>query len=135
VIHAKGALISGADYVQAQRVRRVAQRALRALFDTVDVVLGPTTATGAIALDDDGSVIGGFDVMMTTLFTAYWNAVGNPALAVPMGFTAAGLPLSLQIAGRPFEEGILLRAGDAYQRVTGWHRRVPPLVEEAAASA
>jgi aspartyl-tRNA(Asn)/glutamyl-tRNA(Gln) amidotransferase subunit A len=70
---------------------------------------------------------------MKTLFTTYWNAAGNPALAVPMGFTGSGLPLSLQIAGRPFEELLVLRAGDAYQRVTDWHLRVPPLVAEVAA--
>lgn len=52
-----------------------------------------------------------------------------------MGFTGGGLPLSLQIAGRPFEESMALRVGDAYQRVTDWHLRVPPLVSQAAVAA
>jgi Asp-tRNA(Asn)/Glu-tRNA(Gln) amidotransferase A subunit family amidase len=53
---------------------------------------------------------------------------------VPMGFTAGGLPLSLQIVGRPFDESLVLKAGDTYQRVTDWHRRVPPLSTEAQPS-
>jgi aspartyl-tRNA(Asn)/glutamyl-tRNA(Gln) amidotransferase subunit A len=61
------------------------------------------------------------------LFTSYWNAVGLPAMALPMGFNADGLPLSLQLAGRPFAEGTVLRAGDAYQHATDWHLRMPPL--------
>jgi aspartyl-tRNA(Asn)/glutamyl-tRNA(Gln) amidotransferase subunit A len=50
-----------------------------------------------------------------------------------MGFTGEGLPLSLQLAGRPFEEALVLRAGDAYQQITDWHLRVPRPVLEAAA--
>ena len=63
--------------------------------------------------------------MMRTMFTGYWDAVGNPALVVPMGFTADGLPLSLQIAGRPFDEAGILKIGDAYQTATDWHLAVP----------
>jgi aspartyl-tRNA(Asn)/glutamyl-tRNA(Gln) amidotransferase subunit A len=51
-----------------------------------------------------------------------------------MGFTAGGLPLSLQLAGRPFEEATLVRTGDAYQSVTDWHLRVAPLVTERLAA-
>ena len=53
-----------------------------------------------------------------------------PGAHVQMGFTAAGLPLSLQIAERAVDEGLVLRVGDAYQRITSWHLRVPPLVRE-----
>jgi aspartyl-tRNA(Asn)/glutamyl-tRNA(Gln) amidotransferase subunit A len=65
---------------------------------------------------------------MGTVHTSYWDAVGNPVLVVPMGFTEGGLPLSLQLAGRPFEEALLVQAGDAFQQATDWHLRVPPLV-------
>ena len=57
-----------------------------------------------------------------------FSLTGAPALAVPCGFTADGLPLSLQIAGRPFDEATVLRAGDAYQRSTRWHLRSPEMV-------
>ena len=72
--------------------------------------------------------------MMGKMFTAYWDAVGNPALVVPMGFTSANLPLSLQIAGRPFEEATLLKIGDAYQRVTDWHQQEAPLIKTLVAA-
>jgi aspartyl-tRNA(Asn)/glutamyl-tRNA(Gln) amidotransferase subunit A len=51
-----------------------------------------------------------------------------------MGFTAAGLPLSLQIAGRPFDEASLLKVGDAYQSMTEWHLALPPLVATSVAA-
>ena len=53
------------------------------------------------------------------------NYLGLPAISVPAGFTANGLPCAFQLVARPFAEGLLLRAADAYQRVTEWHRKVP----------
>jgi aspartyl-tRNA(Asn)/glutamyl-tRNA(Gln) amidotransferase subunit A len=64
--------------------------------------------------------------------TPYWDSTGNPVLAVPIGFTASGLPLSMQIAGRPFDEATVLAAGNAYQGATDWHRRVPPMIAQAS---
>ena len=55
------------------------------------------------------------------------NALGLPALALPCGFSAAGLPLSVQIVGRAFDEATVLRVGHAYEQATPWHRRRPPL--------
>ncbi|MGA4538869.1 amidase [Uniformispora flossi] len=122
-IVASGALYSAADYVQAQRVRRVAQKALAELYRDVDLVLTPTCSIGAPALDDLNTLIGG--PRGTALHTAYWDSVGNPVLSLPMGFTADGLPLGMQLAGRPFDEATVLRAGDAYQQHTDWHLRTP----------
>jgi aspartyl-tRNA(Asn)/glutamyl-tRNA(Gln) amidotransferase subunit A len=127
-----GALVSGADYVQAQRVRRVAQHELQHLFANVDAVITPTAVCGALSYDElEGDAIG---KIFNKIFTTYWDGVGNPVLVVPMGFTAASLPLSLQIAARPFEENVVLRIADAYQRVTAWHQQVPPLVREPVAA-
>jgi aspartyl-tRNA(Asn)/glutamyl-tRNA(Gln) amidotransferase subunit A len=56
---------------------------------------------------------------------APFNMTGLPALAVPCGFSAQGLPLSLQIAGRPFDEATVLRLGHAYEQATEWHGRRP----------
>ncbi len=58
---------------------------------------------------------------------APFNITGLPALAVPCGFSPAGLPISLQLAGRPFDEATVLRAGHAYEQATEWHRRRPPV--------
>jgi aspartyl-tRNA(Asn)/glutamyl-tRNA(Gln) amidotransferase subunit A len=114
---------SAADYVQAQRVRRVGQRELARLYERVDLVVTPTAATGAPPLDDLAALIS--PERMNTIYTAYWDSVGNPVISVPMGFTAAGLPLGVQLAGRPFEEALVLRGADAYQRRTDWHLRRP----------
>jgi aspartyl-tRNA(Asn)/glutamyl-tRNA(Gln) amidotransferase subunit A len=125
-----GALVSGADYVQAQRVRRVGQQALAELFGRCEVIITPTCTTGAPTyeeLEHDG-ILG----LMATVHTTYWDGVGNPALVVPMGFDAGGLPLSMQIAGRPFDEPSVLRVGDAYQQATDWHLRVPSWAADAA---
>jgi aspartyl-tRNA(Asn)/glutamyl-tRNA(Gln) amidotransferase subunit A len=121
-----GALMSAADYVQAQRARRSVQRLLQQTFAEVDVVVGPTTAGGATsytAFADPEWL----DHFVEGIFTPYWDATGHPVLVVPMGFTADGLPLSLQLAARPFEEATALKVGDAFQGVTDWHLRVPDL--------
>ncbi|WP_329057359.1 amidase [Amycolatopsis sp. NBC_01480] len=133
---ATGATVSGADYVQAQRVRRVAQDAIAKLFRTVDVAVMPTAAAGAPAFDSLAGPDGVPDVgaLFSTIFTPYWDSLGNPVLAVPMGFTAAGLPLSLQVAGPAFGEAALLRTGAAFQLVTDWHLREPSLVSAPVAA-
>lgn len=124
-----GAFFTGADYVQAQRVRRAGQKAVGELFAVVDLVVTPTSSAPAPKIAELAS----HPTWMGASHTGYWNALGNPALAVPMGFTAAqGLPLSLQIIGRPFEEAAVLRAGDAYQQATDWHLRVPDALAAAA---
>ncbi|PXX57625.1 aspartyl-tRNA(Asn)/glutamyl-tRNA(Gln) amidotransferase subunit A [Nocardia tenerifensis] len=132
---AKGALVSGADYVQAQRVRRVAQAAIGELFERFDVVVCPTASVGAPRFDelldeagfqDDARLFG-------KVYTPYWNGLGTPVLALPMGFGATGLPLSWQIAGPAFGETTILRVGDVFQRHTEWHRQLPPLDRTAVA--
>jgi aspartyl-tRNA(Asn)/glutamyl-tRNA(Gln) amidotransferase subunit A len=125
-----GALVSAADFVQAQRVRRVGQRMLAALYAEVDLIVTPTATMTAPTYDD--VFAGGVLDILRRIFTAYWDAVGNPVLAVPVGFAANGLPCSMQIAGRPFEEATVLRAGDAYQRATDWHLAVPTYAADGA---
>jgi aspartyl-tRNA(Asn)/glutamyl-tRNA(Gln) amidotransferase subunit A len=131
---AVGALSSAADYVQAARVRRLAQRELVDVFSQVDLVVGPTSSIGAPTWEDL-SQGDSEQIWLTKCFTAYWDAVGNPALAIPMGFTASGLPLSLQLAARSFDEALALKAGDAYQSVTDWHLQVPPIVTKMLVDA
>jgi aspartyl-tRNA(Asn)/glutamyl-tRNA(Gln) amidotransferase subunit A len=59
--------------------------------------------------------------------TRPFNFLGLPAMSVPMGFAADGLPMGLQLVARPWAEARLLACGAAYQRVTDWHRRRPPI--------
>ena len=130
---AAGALIPAGDYVQMQRVRRAGQRLVAELFTDVDLLLTPTTSWPAPRVEQTD-----LGPIMPTLHTPYWNAVGNPALAVPAGFNAEGLPMSMQIVGPPFGEAGVLAAGYAYQQRTDFHRQLPPIVAahlEGAATA
>jgi aspartyl-tRNA(Asn)/glutamyl-tRNA(Gln) amidotransferase subunit A len=130
---AQGALVSAADYVQAQRVRHVAQQQLGELYTEVDLIICPTAQAGAPGYDTLGPRgQTGTSSLMSLLNTGYWNCVGNPVLAVPVGFTATGLPLSMQIAAAPFGESAALRAGHVFQENTNWHLRQPAMIADAA---
>jgi aspartyl-tRNA(Asn)/glutamyl-tRNA(Gln) amidotransferase subunit A len=116
-------VFSAYEYVAAQKVRRLGRRLLSELFEDVDLIVCPTTATAAPQIEglDLGRII-------ATLFTNLWSGTGNPTISVPMGFGDHGLPFGLQIAGRPFEDWLVLGAAHAYQQRTDWHTRTPPLV-------
>jgi aspartyl-tRNA(Asn)/glutamyl-tRNA(Gln) amidotransferase subunit A len=124
---AGGALVSGADYVQAQRVRRIGQQAMNELFSRVDVVVTPTASIGAPLFDELANDAGHQDNegVFAAIHTASWNSLGNPVLALPMGFTTTGLPMSMQVAGPVAGECSILRVGYAYQELTDWSLRVP----------
>jgi aspartyl-tRNA(Asn)/glutamyl-tRNA(Gln) amidotransferase subunit A len=130
----RGVAALGADYVQAQRVRRGVRAMVDSIFADVDLIVTPTAAVGATRYAE---FEGGdwMDRFFRSIFTPYWDATGHPVLVVPMGFTGGGLPLSLQLAARPFEEAVALRAGDAFQVMTDWHLRVPPVVSEVLSAA
>ena len=121
---AQGAFVAGADVVRAQQVLRAVQRRLADTFAAVDLVVMPTLSLGAPRYDQ----LDRMDDLFGLMHTPYWNPAGHPVLAVPMGFNDGGLPLSLQLASPPFTEPLLVAVGDAFQGVTDWHRRVPPLV-------
>lgn len=107
-----GALISSAEYVDALCVRRAGMSAVARLFESVDLVVTPTAGAPApllSSLRDAGPMIGS----ASTLYTAYWNAAGNPAASVPMG-TSGGLPLGLQIVGRWQCDAAVLVAAAAF---------------------
>jgi len=120
-----GALVPAGDYAQSQRARRAVQRLVAKIYDEVDLIVTPTASAGAPAYSELS-----FDGLLDPLHTPYWNALGNPAMSVPMGFSNAGLPIGLQIVGKPFDEAAVLAAGYAYQQRTDWHVRVPPMVAE-----
>ncbi|GAA1922364.1 Asp-tRNA(Asn)/Glu-tRNA(Gln) amidotransferase subunit GatA [Microbacterium aoyamense] len=121
---ATGALISGADMVQAARARRIAQLELADLFRHVDIIATPTATIPAAPLAD--LMVPGIERGLGGgVFTPYWNAVGVPTIAVPMGANAEGLPLSIQLAAPAFADRLLLDVAAAYQRDTDWHLRRP----------
>jgi aspartyl-tRNA(Asn)/glutamyl-tRNA(Gln) amidotransferase subunit A len=121
---ARGALTSAGDYAQAQRFRAHFCRAVAKLFERFDVLVTPGALGPAERVDE-------MDIdrrMAGASFTSHWNFAGLPAVVLPCGAAVeSGLPLPIQIIGRPLEEGTVLRVADAYQRQTGWHLRVPPV--------
>jgi aspartyl-tRNA(Asn)/glutamyl-tRNA(Gln) amidotransferase subunit A len=128
MVAAQGALFSAADFVQAQRVRRVVMKELAKMLAGLDALVMPTCTIGSPKYDDVLSH--GSMHLFAWIHTPYWDGLGNPVLSVPMGFTSEGLPLGLQIAGKPFDETTILRVGNALQEVTDWHLQLPPITAE-----
>jgi aspartyl-tRNA(Asn)/glutamyl-tRNA(Gln) amidotransferase subunit A len=121
-------LFTANDYVQATREHRRMMVEMAPLYTGFDAFV--TAGMGeAPRLTDDRSVS---FWQKPSLLTA-WNVTGQPVLALPNGFGRAGLPLGMQIVGRPFEETTILRIGHAYEQATEWHTRRPALVRGATA--
>ncbi|MGQ0572255.1 MAG: amidase family protein, partial [Armatimonadota bacterium] len=119
-----------AYYIKAQKVRTLVARDFQRAFERVDAVVMPVAPTPAFALGE--KVDDPLTMYLSDIFTIPVNLAGLPGLALPCGFDR-GLPIGMQLVGRPFDETTLLRAAWAYQQATDWHRRRPP--ETASASA
>ena len=115
-----GAFISAADYVNAQRQRAVLVAQVADVLKTVDVLVFPTARCPAREIGED-SMASGFQ----PFFNRAFNVTGNPGLSICNGFSASGLPLSLQIGGRPFEDALVLKVGDALEKAMGTRARRP----------
>jgi aspartyl-tRNA(Asn)/glutamyl-tRNA(Gln) amidotransferase subunit A len=125
-----GAFVTGAEYLKGQRLRTPLKNEVDAALARLDVLLAPSTAIEATPVGQNEVRIGNetFPVRASLIrFTRPFNLTGHPAASVPCGFTADGLPMGLQIIGRPFDEATVLRVADAYQRLTDWHTRRPAL--------
>jgi aspartyl-tRNA(Asn)/glutamyl-tRNA(Gln) amidotransferase subunit A len=114
-----GARISASEYLAALRERDVLKEKFAAAFADFDAILTPTTRTTAIPLDSVDQR------ELPSHFTRFANLLELCAVAVPNGFSAEGLPTSLQIVCRGYDEDTALRIGWAYQSRTDWHDRVP----------
>jgi aspartyl-tRNA(Asn)/glutamyl-tRNA(Gln) amidotransferase subunit A len=125
-----GAFVTAAEYLKGQRLRALLRDEVDRAFAKLDVFLAPTTPVEATAVGQNEVRIGTGNVPVRPSlirFTRFFNLTGHPAVSVPCGFTPEGLPIGLQIIGRPFDEATVLRVADAYQRVTDWHTRRPPM--------
>jgi len=122
--------IPGVSYLEAMRWRGPALAAYLAATSGVDAVLAPVAPVAAptIAESDVGnSPDAEALIQRLTRFTRPVNYLGLPSLAIPSGFTKAGLPVGMQLIGRSFDEALLLRIGAAFQRVTDHHARRPEI--------
>lgn len=124
---------TGVMYTNAQRARAVMVRRALELFQRVDILLLPTEPVIAPTMEEasrpNGTVMAGDRtdgvVNALTRFTRPFNLTGFPAISVPCGFSSGGMPIGLQLAGRPWDEATVLRAAHAYQQATDWHTRHP----------
>ena len=125
-----GLFISAAEYLRAQQARSIFDQQGRRLLDEVDLLAGPTEpvtapeilASKVMAGEQEVGVVGAL-----TQYTRPYNINGFPAISVPCGFSDDGMPIGLQLAGRPFDELTVLRAAHAYEQANDWHTRRPPI--------
>ena len=116
-----------AYYLKAQKVRTLIAGDFRRAFETVDVLLTPTAPSAAFAIGEkmDDPIA----MYLNDVFTVPASLAGLPAISVPAGLSAGGLPLGLQLIGRPFDEETVLGAAHALEAAAGFDARPPPVGE------
>ena len=132
-----GEMVLGAQYVHAQRARSALRARLRGSFDMhrLDGLIAPTLPNTTMPVEQlSVDLTGEGETALSTFLHHCFlgNVFGIPALSFPCGFSAAGLPIGLQVYGRPFQESVLLRVAHAYQHVTDWHTRRPEPAQHRA---
>ncbi len=113
-----------AYYVKAQKVRTLIRRDFERVFAAHDVIVTPTAPTTAFRIGEKTS--DPLQMYLSDIFTISVNLAGLPGLSLPCGFDTAGMPIGLQILGRPFEEELVFQAAYAYEQATEWHRKAVP---------
>ncbi len=113
-----------AYYGKAQRVRTLVRRDFQQAFERVDVLVCPTAPNVAFKLGEKEDPL---QMYLCDVFTIPVNLAGLPGLSMPGGFTPGGLPIGLQLIGKPFDEATLLSAAYAYEQATPWRSRTPAL--------
>ncbi len=111
-------------FLKAQRVRTLIREEFSRVFQTVDLVLMPVSPTTAFRLGE--KVEDPLQMYLADVYTIPVNLAGLPGISIPCGF-ANGLPIGLQLVGKPFDEAAVLRAAYAYEQATDWHRSRPPI--------
>ncbi|MGA7567332.1 MAG: amidase [Terriglobales bacterium] len=125
-----GAAISPDDALRARRELDAARESIRQIFDEVDVLLTPTVPIPPPKIGDlreHPEDLRPRELIMLRN-TRPFNVWGTPAISIPCGFTAAGLPIGLQLAAAPRHGIMLLQAAQAYEQATSWHQQMPSLV-------
>lgn len=122
---ASGACYTSGEYEAAMRVRVAWTRQAARALERVDAIVTPTLPHAAFTVE----VQKAGEPPDTSWGTRHFNLSGHPALTLPCGFTAAGMPIGMQLAGRYFDEATLFRIAHAYERSTPWHDRRPALAE------
>src|SRR5438270_5413135 len=119
-----GAFVSGVDYVQAVRRRRELRAELQQAMRGLDAVLTATQPAEAAKIDE----VPKWDLFDKPGFTMPFNVAGYPAISVCAGFGAGGLPVAIQLVGKPFAEPTVFRVADAFETATPFRAARPGLV-------
>lgn len=118
-----GAFLSAGDYVHAMQLRGILSDAVNHAFGEVDILLAANSLDPACRIDDVSEVVRTYTRQARVPF----NLTGHPALAMMSGLSGKGLPISLQLIGKNYDEVTVLRAGAAYEQATPWHKMHPEL--------
>ncbi len=114
-----------AYYLKAQKVRTLLRHDFLQAFETCDVIATPVAPTTAFALGE--KTTDALTMYLSDIFTIAVNLAGLPALSIPCGMDTQGLPIGLQLIGKPFDEATILRTAYHYEQHTPWHTRKPSL--------
>ena len=114
-----------AYYLRAQRVRTLIRNEFMRAFDQVDALLAPVSPTAAFRQGEKSA--DPLAMYLSDIYTISVNLAGLPGISVPCGFTRGGLPIGLQVIGRPFEEAGVLAIAHAYEQAHDWHTKHPAL--------
>ena len=132
----KCAGISATDYIRARRELQAQRRTAESVFEQVDVVVTPTTPVVAPLLSDllplGEPDLRDFETKYLLRNTSPFSVLYWPSVSVPCGVTREGLPVGMQISGKPGADATVLRLAYAYEQATEWHKRVPSLAERVS---
>ena len=129
---AAGALVPSAVYHRAMRARVLVRREVLELMRGYDALISPTSLNPPGLIEATVEKVESAEdmarkILLRRISTYPFSMANTPALSVPCGYTKNGLPMAMQIAAKPFDEGTVFRVGHAYERSTDWHRRHPDL--------
>jgi len=122
-----GSILPATAYYKAQKLRALLRQQVLEAFDSYDVLITPTSGKPAQPIMDDQVITSKENAVgLRYLHTRVFNLASAPAISVPCGFSSEGLPIGLQIGGRPGADETILRAAHAYEQIAGWQNQRPP---------
>ncbi|OAI39066.1 hypothetical protein AYO38_08325 [bacterium SCGC AG-212-C10] len=122
-----GLAVSAVQYLDCQRAREVIRKQIISKFSEIDAYILPTSGVAVPKILDAPGNLAELAGDGFVVYTGIFNLTGMPAMSIPCGFSAAGMPVALQLAGRPFDEATVFQLGDAYEKATRWHEMHPEL--------
>jgi len=114
-----------AYYLRAQKVRTLIRNEFTTVLKDCDALISPTSTSAAFKIGEKSS--DPLAMYLMDIYTTSINLAGLPGISIPCGFTGGGLPIGLQLIGRPFDEAGLLAIARHYEQAHSWHTKHPSL--------